>query len=75
MTSKLEKLFRHASKLPPDQQDELAERWLADVAAGDDLPQWLRDNLDRVVQDIDQSYDGGTPWDVVRDRLRARFGA
>lgn len=75
MTKLLEHIIEEAKKLPPAEQDALAQRWMADVQSDEELPQWLREELDHRLQEIERNPDACVPWEVVREQLRQRFGS
>lgn len=72
MTDLLEKAFAEAAKLPPDQQDSLAKRWLAELA---DDEQWSRqfagsqDALAKLAREAVAEDDAGLTEDLEPEEL------
>jgi len=67
MTDRLEHAFAEASKLPPDQQDQLAE-WLLDELADDE--RWAQrftetaDTLARLAREAQDEHRDGATQDI-----------
>ena len=72
MTDLLEKAFAAAAKLSPEEQDELARRWLADLA---DEQAWNRrfagsqEALAKLAGEALAEDDAGISEDLEPDRL------
>ena len=72
MTDLLEKVFAAAAKLPPEEQDELARRWLAELA---DEQAWSRqfagsqEALAKLAGEALVEDDAGATEDLEPDRL------
>lgn len=72
MTSLLEKAFEEASRLSPPEQDLLATRLLAELAAEDDFDRKLAatpDALRRLAQEALSEYDSGHTEELDPERL------
>ena len=69
----VESLLRQAEALTPDERRELAVRLMeADVANDSPLTEAQIAELDRRIAYSDANPDSGTPWEVVKERLRKR---
>jgi putative addiction module component (TIGR02574 family) len=68
-------LLAEIMQLTPKERQELADELLAAVAEDDDFaltPEQMAE-IDRRLEEHDRDPGSATPWEEVRDRLRARF--
>lgn len=72
MTDLLERAFQEASKLPPEEQDVLANRLLAEIAddkCWDNLFAKSQDQLERLAKEALREHEAGLSEPLDPDRL------
>lgn len=72
MTDLLERAFAEASKLPPEEQDLLATRLLAELAAEEEFDRKIAESADKVSKLAAEAlaeYRAGLTEELDRERL------
>ena len=70
-------LLAEILRLPDNERAELVDEIIESLPAGEDdfvLTEEQKAELDRRLAEHERDPSRAIPWEVVRDRLRARFG-
>lgn len=72
MTERARKLLEDAIKLSAEERVDLATELVATLPDDELHPDWISE-IERRARRALQDPEGGTPWEVVRERLHARL--